>query len=249
MADPALNKRFDAHLSYAPDLAEESLRIRLYDLLVSLVDLAAAEDGKAPQEFKVLDVGSGRGEIMMRLANKRYPVEGIDLDPICVELSSRYGPCRTCSTDQIREKFADEQFDLIISSHVLEHVPNPLEVVESFKYVTRKWLLLAVPNPIQPLAMYKNVVRQSWCNITHIALWDHSHFENFLKRHAGLKIVRPASDFVRIIWGWPRALLHKIGILKPITWLEIYVLPKLLPRYSDSVIVLCAKPAIAERSE
>jgi len=44
---------------------------------------------------------------------------------------------RTTSQDLQRLTFADESFDLVISSHVMEHVPNPWRALEEVRRVLR----------------------------------------------------------------------------------------------------------------
>ncbi len=241
--DAAIPRQLEtAHLPYEINPAYEPLTSRMYQVLASMVGYAASLDGKSPREFRVLDVGPGRGELMNLLAGSGYPVEGLDLDPVCVSMSSQYGPCRFGSTDDIIETYNQNEFDLVVASHVIEHVRDPLGALEAFRYAASRWILLAVPNPIRPLAIYKNLLRKPWSNPTHIAIWDHSHFANFLQLHAKLEIVREESDYVEIVWGHLRSLLYQLGMLKPLSWMEINLLSRLFPRFSTSIIALCRIP-------
>ncbi len=70
--------------------------------------------------------------------------------------------------------FTDKVFHLSYCSHVLEHVDNPLIVLQELKRVTRETVIIKVPNA----SFYKNLK----CNETHIYSWNEYTFYNILKR-------------------------------------------------------------------
>jgi hypothetical protein len=225
-------------VTYHPDPAELVAFENLYGTLARLVDQAARSEGKAPSEFSILELGPGRGEMMRILGERGYQVTGLDIDPECVKLSSRYGKCELGLAEDIPRMFRDGQFDLVIASHVIEHLERPLDVVRGLSQVSGRWVLLAVPNPMRPMVVFKSLLRRDWSNSTHVVTWDHSHFRVFLRDHAGLEIVDEGYDLVGLAWGFPRRLLQRAGLLRPLNWLESKVMTRLIPRFSMSVIEL-----------
>lgn len=227
------------HLKYHPTDNRQHLRNKMYDTLEGLIEEAAQISEIEPPDFHVLEIGPGRGELMRRLSSKGFAVEGMDIDPSCVEMSSQYGPCEVGEVDDLLDCFGPNSFDLIVMSHVLEHLPEPLKAIESIKQVSRKWLLLAVPNPVTPLTLYKSMRGQLWSNPTHVMLWDNSHFHYLLTQHADLEIVREDSDYVELFVGRLRSMLSTVGILPVASKLETGPLPTVLPWLSESIIKLC----------
>lgn len=71
---------------------------------------------------EVLDVGCGSGKLMARMSEKGWYVYG--LDPREQDLPTWK------SLEDIPE---DKKFDLIVMSHVLEHIPDPIPWLEQFK--------------------------------------------------------------------------------------------------------------------
>jgi SAM-dependent methyltransferase len=228
------------HLVYDPPPEVASLHVKRVSKLVDLIKTAADLEGSAYQDFEVLDIGSGRGELMQHLSAAGFAaVQGIDIDPTCVQLSSRYGKCRQLGIENLQETFGDKNFDLVAMSHVLEHMRDPLAAVKTLRKTSRRWILLAVPNPMCPLAIYKSIRRKPWSNETHVVVWDRSHFRFFLTRHADLKLVEETGDYVQVFHGQMRKRLFQVGLNRTMKWVEQGMLYTLFPHFATSIITLC----------
>jgi 2-polyprenyl-3-methyl-5-hydroxy-6-metoxy-1,4-benzoquinol methylase len=108
---------------------------------LSVFHLAARPGGQ------VLDVGCGSGRMMRRLAELGWEVHGIDFDPKAVEVARNQGlDVRLGTLDE--QSYDDGSFDAIVMNHVIEHVPDPLRLLESCKRVLKPGgkLVLATPN-------------------------------------------------------------------------------------------------------
>lgn len=136
--------------------------------------------------------------------------------------------------------FSRDYFNLVLLSHALEHTPNPVDVVNEMKAVTKKWLVLAVPNPIRPKILMKyGLSGRDYSNKGHYYSWDRSHFQNLLTSYCGLEIVKWATDDVRVIpFKGLRAVFRAVRVLD---WLETKFLARCFPYFSSSLIVLCKK--------
>jgi SAM-dependent methyltransferase len=88
----------------------------------------------------VLDLGCGPGWYSAQYGLGGANVTGVDLTPKAVEVASAYAKFRGLANVVIRQgdaqdlPFADDSFDLVISSGVLHHVPDP---VQAFREVRR----------------------------------------------------------------------------------------------------------------
>ncbi|MBN1821370.1 MAG: class I SAM-dependent methyltransferase [Prolixibacteraceae bacterium] len=97
-----------------------------------------------PKEVKsILDVGCGNGIITNSL-NEEYDVTGADLSDIA--LSYVKGKKIMCSCDSI--PVANESFDMVFSSEMLEHLPDEVlsKAIEEFKRITKQYIFITVPN-------------------------------------------------------------------------------------------------------
>jgi SAM-dependent methyltransferase len=79
------------------------------------------------QPGTILDVGCGHGVFLSLMAKRGWAVKGVDFDEAAVSAARRlYGiDVRVGTVDVFVENA--ETFDVVTASHVIEHVPNPIE--------------------------------------------------------------------------------------------------------------------------
>jgi SAM-dependent methyltransferase len=183
---------------------------------------------------RILDFGSGRGELLELLSASGFSPVGIDADPKCVDLSSRFSESYFYTDLSFVDKFVPRSFDLVVVLHVLEHLHDPVKYVEALKLLTKKYMILGVPNLATMTGM--QFFRLRSVNEGHLQGWDFNHFRIFAELHCGLKLIQWKPDYVIV----PRAsqLLHKIGLR---TVVEEQLLPRLMPYQSNSIIGLFEK--------
>lgn len=81
------------------------------------------------RDKKLLDIGCGPGWVAMMYANGGANVTAVDLTPAAVELAKKHLAYKSVTAD-VREAnaeqlpFADETFDVVVSSGVLHHTPD-----------------------------------------------------------------------------------------------------------------------------
>ena len=231
------------HLPYTFDHATKFSRYENLwkSVCLELINKYVTEKQRA--NTRILDVGSGRGEMMQLLAKKGYLVEGFDSDQVCVDLSSKFGVCKQGNIENIESYYSKKQFDIVVSLHVIEHLDNPKKSIGQFMNLSSKYVLLATPNlsSLPFLNLSKNIAS---CNKGHICGWNYSHLKNLLQNILHLEIVEWATDCVRIYdylpyLGWIDFILHKSGLR---ALFEERILKNLLPRLSNSLIVLAKLP-------
>lgn len=107
------------------------------------------ELGHRLNNFKILDVGAGNGQISEYLAksNTVYSVDVRDQRSNIDQGSVNF----QLVTDETLP-FSDEYFDIVISHHVIEHVANQKLHISEMKRVAKKTALiyLACPNKSSP---------------------------------------------------------------------------------------------------
>lgn len=89
---------------------------------------------KLKDVHSVCDLGCGNGHISGRLANLGYDVTGIDASKSGIHLARRTYPHANfieALIDRNLNEGIDENFDLVISSDVIEHLYRPSDLLEA----------------------------------------------------------------------------------------------------------------------
>lgn len=133
----------------------------------------------------VLDAGCGEGYVHRGLRARGYAGawHGVDLSAAAVELAARRFPGVSWEVGDLRAlRFASGSHELVLSSQVLEHIPDPERVRDELARVAARWLLISVP--LEP-------VFRSLCALTvaagigqdpgHVNFWTPRSFRRFLE--------------------------------------------------------------------
>jgi 2-polyprenyl-3-methyl-5-hydroxy-6-metoxy-1,4-benzoquinol methylase len=157
----------------------------------------------------VLDVGCGEGILTAQWADRLAPapppapagrIVGIDLeDPkLAAEWAARDPRPNLEFRPMMVERleFADDEFDLVAATEVLEHVDDPQRAVAEMARVARRWLLVSVPH--EPLWRILNMARgaylRQWGNTPgHVNHWTRAGFVALLGAHG--EVVQTRSPF------------------------------------------------------
>lgn len=97
---------------------------------------------------RILDVGCGTGTVLGVGARRGWQVAGVEISPSAAAAArANYGVDVTVGTLQ-SANFPTASFDVVWLQHVLEHVPNPIALLQEIKRVLRPGgvLVVAVPN-------------------------------------------------------------------------------------------------------
>lgn len=78
---------------------------------------------------RLLEVGFGNGQTLRRMQSLGWDVQGIEFDPVAVN-NARASGLNVHLGDLASQAFPESSFDAVVSSHVIEHLPDP----EGFLY-------------------------------------------------------------------------------------------------------------------
>lgn len=134
-ADEIITKRF-----------ESPYPLRRYVHLMQYKSVAARVQ---PGE-RVLDAGCGEGVLAVMLAKQGAVVTGCDLSKPNIERARAYAAEAGVSVDfQVADAeslpFADKEFDVVVSSHVLEHLPDFDKGLQEALRVAKNRTVIAIP--------------------------------------------------------------------------------------------------------
>ena len=97
---------------------------------------------------KLLEIGCGSGEFLNYMQIAGWQVEGIDFDAKAIEsVRAKYGiNARVGSLESFR--YAEKYFDAITMNHVIEHVPNPVALLQECYRILKPggYLVIVTPN-------------------------------------------------------------------------------------------------------
>jgi SAM-dependent methyltransferase len=148
-------------------------------------DLAAVRH-LIPATSRMLDLGAGRGGFVLEANRRGYDAVALELDPSAAALWPRSGVPGTVA-DGFMTPFRSNAFNLVRMKEVIEHVQEPLRLVqEATRLLAPGGLLLAhVPSPYSQLYPIGNF----WDDYTHVRPLSRQGLHRLIK-DAGLQLLR-----------------------------------------------------------
>jgi len=110
------------------------------EFILNTVEMCSAAAGGG-KSLKIIDIGCGEGYILNQLYAKGYHnIQGIDVAPKSV---SGNFVIEQGSVDHL--PYADKSFDIVICTHVLEHVLDLGKAISELKRVAKDKIIIVVP--------------------------------------------------------------------------------------------------------
>lgn len=150
---------------------------------------------------KVLDVGVGGGQILSLVKNERPELElfGADIHPSAKsKLSGIACKVYMLSEDHFDLSSVGSGYQTCVMSHVLEHLPDPVDALQKALNVLAPGghLIVAVPNLVTPANFIKVGFGRYGANEGHVMAWDRGHWINLLRNIIKGEVVEISNDEV-----------------------------------------------------
>jgi 2-polyprenyl-3-methyl-5-hydroxy-6-metoxy-1,4-benzoquinol methylase len=136
----------------------------------------------------ILDVGCGSGENLAALgASRRYRLAGAGISQEALAIARSRAPDTQFFVLDVTSKALDEQFDLVISIQVLEHLLDDETALNNMSKMARKFVFIST---------IQGRMRKSETRIGHLRNYSAPELRRKIKR-AGLQVVDMSN------WGFP----------------------------------------------
>jgi 2-polyprenyl-3-methyl-5-hydroxy-6-metoxy-1,4-benzoquinol methylase len=177
---------------------------------------------------RILDIGCGGGTALLRFARRGWQIYGADYDTTAIQALNTFFPGRFQNQSATTFHFA-ERFDLIIMSHVIEHLPQPVEALRHVKrYLADSGELLILTPDADSLARLLFRGRWYYYGAQHLLLFGQRAIERVL-RDAGCRIRRVEKLGTPAEYAFSlRRRLHQIEPTEASPWERlVWLLPAL----------------------
>lgn len=156
----------------------------------------------------VYEAGCGEGYVTEFISKMRpdASIQASDISEKTVQEARKRVPQADFQVGSIYEiPFANNTFDLVIASEVLEHLEAPEKALQEVLRVSQRYVLISVPN--EPIWRVSNMLRGKYLSHLgntpgHIQHWSKSAFSRMLEKHCS--VLQLASPF-----PWTMALCKK----------------------------------------
>ncbi len=157
----------------------------------------------------ILELGCGEGYVLSAFVEGGVQAEltGVELDDRAVRVArERLGGAATIEHQDARKLAADgRRFDMVMMLEVLEHIPDPAQMLPIIEQLSNTWLLLSVP--WEPWFCALNFMRGKnlgrWGNDPdHVNHWGRAGFRRFV----GQRFEAVAAP---LVFPWTMVLARK----------------------------------------
>jgi methionine biosynthesis protein MetW len=155
------------------------------------------------ENSSVFDIGCGDGSTLKFLIEKKnIKGEGVDVSNEAVKMARSKGIEAFMGNVASHEFQITKRYDYIIISEVLEHIPNPEDLMEKVKHKFKKMLIVSIPNIGHYMHRLRLLfghfpVQWAWHPGEHLRFWTVKDFKKWVN-NLGFQIVeiRTHSGFL-----------------------------------------------------
>ncbi len=192
----------EGHGSYSVEYTDEE--IEYFKLKASLIYRKASQLMDMEKTKSFIDVGCGEGWVLNEFNQRGHVVLGIDFSRHGLET---FHPHLLISFEQgniyalLKQKTESEiRFDIVLLANIVEHVVDPVKLLQKVKKIMSKEALLIIvaPNDFSPLHEHlleqKKITKEFWlCYPDHLSYFNKESMDNLLSS-LGFKVHAVVAD-------------------------------------------------------
>jgi len=224
----------------------EQYKTNIYAYFVKLLKNRYAQQNETLKNKKVLDIGCFTGEFLELMQQEGAKVYGLELQPEAVKIANKKLSGHVFQADVMSYNFPQKKYDIITLLGLVEHVTNPMQLIERcYKLLSKDGLIMIqTPNSSSFLARNMKKYWPAYSPIEHIHLFSKKSLEYALYT-AGFEQLSFQSHRKKLPVGYVYNMLNNFGpefhkILKPV---ESFINNSrmVLPFYIGEMIILGTK--------
>ena len=118
-------------------------------------------DDLFPEKGRVLDIGCGYGFFLKEMQQRGWQIEGVELSKPAAAIARQQTGALIHSTG-VEEMKIDKQFDVITMFYVIEHVADPVTILQSVRQLLAPGgiLVLRYPNTSPLFRLHRGIARK-----------------------------------------------------------------------------------------
>ncbi len=204
---------------------------------------------------RLLDVGSGLGDVLVVGVRRGWQVTGIEANRLAAELAAKRVPQAEVVCDCL-ERFdrPGVTFDLVTCLEVVEHLRDPAACLERIRGLLRRGGILVATTP-DAGSLHARLAGRRWVHFHRDHLW---YFDRaalgVLAQRAGLEVLRCGTAWKVFT---PRYILGvlarfsgnpavRAGAGLGLRWLPRWVCERPLPPLPEGLLLLARRPVAGE---
>jgi 2-polyprenyl-3-methyl-5-hydroxy-6-metoxy-1,4-benzoquinol methylase len=205
---------------------------------------------------RLLEIGCGSGAMLLRMQQRGWQVEGVDFDPLAVAQARGLG-LRVGMGDILKMSLPASIYDVVIMSHVIEHVPDARSLLrECWRLLRPRGRLVIVTPNVK--SMSHRLFGRYWRGLEpprHLQLFATAPLER-LCREAGLEIetnrstgrdargmFMASTQLMLAGRSWATPFVSGAVMRGARLWeLLVSVLLPLVPGLGDEIVCIARKP-------
>jgi 2-polyprenyl-3-methyl-5-hydroxy-6-metoxy-1,4-benzoquinol methylase len=138
---------------------------------------------QALPQGRLLDVGCGSGDWLALMMGLGWRGVGLDFDENAVKVGRTRGLDVTCGALE-QQNYADNSFDAVALSHVIEHVPDPVQTLAECRRILKPGGKLVVVTP-NTSSLSHRMFKQDWRGLEpprHLHIFSNRSLPSLLAR-------------------------------------------------------------------
>jgi len=146
-----------------------------------------------PFPARLLDVGCGNGDLLVQMRSLGWSVEGVEVDPAAARTARARG-LEVRQGELLQQRYPSDFFDAVTMSHLIEHVYDPVSLLQEARRVLKPTgtLIVLTPNSQSMGARLYGQDWRGWEPPRHLHIFNLHNMRAMLER-AGLTPIRVAG--------------------------------------------------------